>query len=169
MTLYMTLGHRIRKSWIGMHFVIVHGLRLHAEFQNPRSWAVGPSKGQRLACITSVDLIRQGPTRFWWPDLTWPGLENLTGCVKDTREKLPKIWRLYTLPFLGVRGYMWTSSGRGWFPPPLLGTARVKLMSQDFQSPIYDIIRDAIDNLSRFNEYHCMSIDQFVWIWPLAP
>ena len=37
MTLYMTLGHRIRKSWIGMHFVIVHGLRLHAEFQNPRS------------------------------------------------------------------------------------------------------------------------------------
>ena len=37
MTLFLTLGHWIRRSWIGMHFVMVHGLRLHAEFQNPRS------------------------------------------------------------------------------------------------------------------------------------
>ena len=37
MTFYLTLGHRIRRSWIGMHFVMVHGLRLNAEFQNPYS------------------------------------------------------------------------------------------------------------------------------------
>ena len=43
------------KEILDMHIVIVLRLTQHAKFQNHRSKSAGPSEGQNLTCITSVD------------------------------------------------------------------------------------------------------------------
>ena len=102
------------KKFQDIQFVIGHGQTPHAKFRIHCSKTVGASEGQSWHVSTSVDLV-------WWPDLTWPRLENFTGVAKYTRRKLLKISRRYAPRFFR---YLRKTSRGGWFQPPP-ATARV--------------------------------------------